>query len=75
MLIIKFKMLKVKHLTLFTPKNWKNVGIFTKVARKIDIFGNLVSRFSLSLTKICFSIECKWFEGTNLNINGVMTSP
>ena len=44
------------------PKNWKKAGIFT----------NLVSRFSLILTKIWFSIECKWFYGTNLNINRVM---
>ena len=57
-------MLKVKHLTLFKPKNWKKMGIFTKVARKIELsilFCNLVSRFSLILTKIWFSIECKWF--------------
>ena len=30
-------MLKVKHLTLFKPKNWKKAGIFTKVARKIGL--------------------------------------
>ena len=55
-------MLKVKHLTLFKPKNLNKAGIFTKVARKIEKnFGNLVSRFSLILTKISFSIECKWF--------------
>ena len=50
-------MLKVKHLTFIKPKNWKKAGIFTKVARKIE----LVSRLSLILTKIWFSIECKWF--------------
>ena len=33
-------MLKVKHLTLFKPKNWKKAGIFTKVARKIEICSN-----------------------------------
>ena len=26
-------MLKVKHLTLFKPQNWKKVEIFTKVAK------------------------------------------
>ena len=55
-------MLKVKHLTLFKPKNWKKAGIFTKVARKIELssifFCNLVSRFILIITKILFSIEC-----------------
>ena len=30
-------MLKVKYLTLFKPKNWKKAGIFTKVARKIEL--------------------------------------
>ena len=55
-------MLKVKHLTLFKPKKWKKAGIFTKAAKKIEnFFCNLVSRFSLILTKIWFSIECKWF--------------
>ena len=57
-------MLNVKYLTLFKQKNWKKAGILTKVARKIQlcwIFCNPVSRFSLILTKIWFSIECKWF--------------
>ena len=58
-------MLKVKHVTLYKPKNWKKAGIFTKVARKIELcsisFCNLVSRFSLILTKIWDSIERKWF--------------
>ena len=31
-------MLKVKHLTLFKPNNWKKVGIFTKVERKIELY-------------------------------------
>ena len=56
-------MLKVKHLTHFKPKNSKKARIFTKVARKIELwsifFCNLVSRFSLILTKIWFSIERK----------------
>ena len=30
-------MLKVKHLTLFKPKNWKKAGILTKIARKIEL--------------------------------------
>ena len=30
-------MLKGNHLTLFKPKNWKKAGIFTKVARKIEL--------------------------------------
>ena len=30
-------MLKVKYLTLFKQKNWKKAGIFTKVARKIQL--------------------------------------
>ena len=30
-------MLKVKHLTLFKPKNWKKAEIFTKVARKMAL--------------------------------------
>ena len=58
-------MLKVKHLTLFKQKKWKKVGIFTTVAKKIEFCSifiyNLVSRFSLILTKIWFSVECKWF--------------
>ena len=33
-------MLKVTHLTLLKPKNWKKAGIFTKVA-KIDFNQNL----------------------------------
>ena len=48
-------MLKVKYLTLFKQKILKKAGIFTKVARKIElcsIFCNPVSRFSLILTKI-----------------------
>ena len=61
MLIIKCLMLKVKHLTLFKPKNWKKAGISTNVAGKIelDFFCNLVARFSLILTKSWFSIEYK----------------
>ena len=64
-------MLKVKHLS---RKNWKKAGIFTKFARKIErsIFCNLVSRFSLILNKIWFSIECKLSKGASLNINRVM---
>ena len=27
-------MLKVKHLTLFKPNNWKKAGIFTKLQEK-----------------------------------------
>ena len=30
-------MLKIKHLTLYKPKHWKKAGIFTKVARKIEL--------------------------------------
>ena len=30
-------MLKVKHLTRFKPNNWKKAGIFTKVARIIEL--------------------------------------
>ena len=37
MLIIKCWMLKIKHLTLFKPKIEKKAGIFTKVARKIEL--------------------------------------
>ena len=37
MLIMKFEMLKVKHLTLFKPKKCQKVGIFTKAARKIKL--------------------------------------
>ena len=37
MLIMKCEMLKVKHLTLFKPKKWQMVGIFTKAARKIKL--------------------------------------
>ena len=39
-------MLKVKLLTLFKPKNWKQGG-------------NYDQGFSFILTKILFSIECK----------------
>ena len=63
MLIIKCEMLKVKHLTLFKPKNWKKVGIFLprlqEKSNSARFFRNLVSRFSLILTKLLFSIECK----------------
>ena len=56
-------MLKIKHLTPFKPKNWKKAGIFTKVARNIELwsicFCNLVSLISLILTKIWLSIERK----------------
>ena len=37
MLIIECWMLKVKHSTLFKPKMWKKAGIYTKVARKIEL--------------------------------------
>ena len=55
-------MLNVKsYWTLFKPKSKKKAGIFTKVAIKsralLDYFCNLVSRFSLILTKIWLSIE------------------
>ena len=45
-------MLKVKNLTLLSPKKWKKGGNF-------DHGCNLVSRFGLNLTKILFSIEWK----------------
>ena len=50
-------MLKVKHLTLFKPKNWKKAGIFNQGCKKksssVRFFvGNIVSRFSLILTKM-----------------------
>ena len=51
-------MLNVKHLTFFKPKNWKMVGISNENS-KSELY-NLVSRFSLILTKIWFSIKCKW---------------
>ena len=50
-------MLKVKNLTHLSKKKRKKAGILTTVARKIDFFCNLVSRFGLILTKILFSIE------------------
>ena len=58
-------MLKVKNLTLFKPKKWEKAGIFYH-GRKIKLSSarflyNLVSRFSLIVTKIWFSVECKWF--------------
>ena len=55
-------MLKVKCLTLFKAKNEKKAGIFTKVAQKSSsarFFFNQVSRFSLIVIKIWFSIEYK----------------
>ena len=56
-------MLKVKHLTLFKAKNWKKGGkIWPRLQKNralLDFFGDPVSRFSLILTKILFSIECK----------------
>ena len=48
-------MLKVKHLTLFKPKNWKKKGgNFYQGCKKnlLDFFCNLMSRFSLILPKI-----------------------
>ena len=69
-------MLKVKYLTLFKPKMEKG-GNFDQGCKKnpalLDFFCNPVSRFSLILTKIWFSIECKWFQGANSNIKRVMT--
>ena len=38
-------MLKVKHLTLFKPKNLKKAGIFTKVARKIELCSILFATY------------------------------
>ena len=59
-------MLRVKDLTLFKPKNRKKAGFFfyqgcKKNRALLDFSCNLVSRFSLSLPKIEFSIECKLF--------------
>ena len=58
-------MLKIKHLTLFKPKIEKKRREFLPSSQKnrplLDFFCNLVSRFSLILTKVCFSIECKLF--------------
>ena len=72
MLIIKYQMLKVKHLTLFKPKKFKKGGSFDQGCKKnrtlLNFVCSLVLRFSLILTKIWFSIECKWFWGANLNI-------
>ena len=62
-------MLKVKHLTLFKPKNWKKAGIFTKVARKSSsarFFCNLVSRFSFILTKISYLSNATNFRALTL---------
>ena len=51
----------------------KKSGIFLPQLQKnralLDFFRNLVSRFSLILTKIWCSIECKWFYGASPNIN------
>ena len=55
-------MLKVKYLTFFKQKNEKRQEILRKLKRKSSVarfFFNLVSRFSLFLTKIWFSIECR----------------
>ena len=56
-------MLKVQHLTLLKPNIEKKAGIFYKGCKKnraeLDFFCNLVSRFSLILTEVVFSIECK----------------
>ena len=56
-------MLKVKRLTLFKLKIEKKGGNFDQGCKKNlsarFFFCNLVSRFSLILTKIWFSIECK----------------
>ena len=66
-------MLQVKHLTLFKPPKKKKGGYFYEGCKKnrtlLDFFCNLVSRFTLVLTSIWFSIECK---GANLNINRVI---
>ena len=61
-------MLKVKHLTLFKPKNWKKGGNFYQGCKKNRALlcsiciCNLASRYSLILTKIWFSIECIFFK-------------
>ena len=58
------------------PKNWKKRGNFYQGCKPIELcsifFCNLVSYFSLILTKIWFAIACKWFYGASLNINGVI---
>ena len=56
-------MLKFKDVTLFKQK---------KTEKKGGNFGNLVSRFCLILTKILFSMACKYFQGASPNINRVM---
>ena len=61
-------MLNVKHLTLLKPNNFKRQEFLP------IFFCNLLSHFSLILTKICFSIECKWLYGASPNINRVMTA-
>ena len=66
-------MLKVKHLTLFKPKIEKRRGFLPRLQNnRARFFCNLVSRFSMILTKIWFSIECKWVYGASPNINWIM---
>ena len=66
-------MLKVKHLTFLSQKIEKKAGIFIKVAKKIDFLCNLVSRFILIFTKICFVSNASDFRALALIINRVMT--
>ena len=64
MLIIKCKMLTVKHFTLLSQKIEKKAGILNKVAKKSSsarFFRHPVARFSFKLTKSLFYIECTKF--------------
>ena len=56
-------MLKVKHLTCLSRKIEKRREFLPRLQEKalLDFVCNLVSRLSLILIKIWFSIECKWF--------------
>ena len=60
----------------FWAENLKNGGNFYQGCKKnrtlLDFCCNVVSRFSLILTKIWFSIECKYFYGANINMIRVM---
>ena len=54
-------MLKVKHLSRKIEKMREFLPRLQKNRALLDFICNLVSRFSLILTNISFSIECKWF--------------
>ena len=60
-------MFSVKHLTLFKLKNWKNAGILTKVARKIELCSIFLQ------PSVAFKLDFNKKFGSLLNASGLRT--